>query len=274
MLGSSFTFANSSILQDVESLSEDVIDYALENDVTKVNETLGQIEQALPQIFSAYVVSSETQQNIQSNFEQMKILAQDTDLNAFIVSDNQLFSQFIDLMYDNEQSVVPKAVIELDYLGRELQFQPKVKDWVATQKAIDQTIQKWTQLKPQIQEKGLKDLIDSTLEGLLETLQSKNQDELFYRGQLILDEVDLLEWYFEGTQSEWVVINNSDETDEESDIDEDDGDQEDEDDNDENDNNEENDWEEYDDYLGVGGVSWLVGLVLGMLIMWLIKRKK
>lgn len=306
MLGGTYVFASDSVLQDVESLSEDVIDYALENNTTKIDETLQQIEQALPQIFTEHAVSPEIQKKIQDNFAQMKTLAQNNDWDTFIVADNQLFAQFIDLMYSTSTPDVPKAVIDLDYLWRELQFQPKVNDWKATQQAATLSLKKRESLRPQIQDKGLKDLLDSTFDGLAETVQSQNQAELFYRGQLILDEVDLLEWYFEEIQStngnneekvtQWSNTKDTDDDDgdeEEDDDDdhqamnknfeqncEDDDDEEDEEGwfgtwfDDEQDDDNHNDGEEADDYFRIGGIAGVIGLLLGMLIMTFVRKKK
>lgn len=260
-------------LQDMESLSEDMIDYAVEQDTAKIQSALQTIDAALPDLFAVHTVDTTTQQNIRNIMQKMQTLSQSNDLNEFIVADNQLFSQLVDLLYTvDPSSTVPKAVIELDYLGRELQFQPKVKNWDKVQAAANSAQQKWQSLEPKVTDKGLRDLMNSTLEGLDAIVQDRNADELYYRGQLLLDEVDLLEGHFESQADQMIKKDPLQQTDNDADGDNDnDGDEgmEDRDNHDEQD--EENDMEEIALGARVGAAGLFAGLGIGYLI-W--KRKK
>jgi len=185
------------LVNDTESLSEDIIDFVIANDDQKVIETLSEIKKNIASIIGNYKeITSEEKNKLESDVKIMEELWNSGSKNKFIVADNQFFLDLIDLMYKIDNPIVPKAVIELDYLGRELQFQPMVGDWKKTQGAVDSVKLKWEGLKSQIEEKGLSDLLDSTIKGLYEAVLNKDSDLLFYQGQLILDEVDLLEGYF------------------------------------------------------------------------------
>jgi len=117
-------------------------------------------------------------------------------VDEFITEDNRLFLQFVDLLYKSGPQDTPREVVYLDYLARELQYRPKIKDWKPTERAIREIENAWRSLSSEIKTKALSSLFETTIARLPEVLRKRDGRQLYFIGQLVLDEVDLLENYF------------------------------------------------------------------------------
>ena len=94
---------------------------------------------------------------------------------------------------------VPKEVSLLDYVGccRHVLDAAAKPDWDAIAATVAEGERWWDSVDDRVDDQGLRDAIDSTMEGLRIATDGKNLPMLHYAVQMDLDLVDLLEGYFE-----------------------------------------------------------------------------
>jgi len=109
-----------------------------------------------------------------------------------------LFRLLID-NFDESVLEVPKEVSLLDYVGFRLHVLDAAAkpDWDAIAATVAEGARWWDSVDDRVDDQGLRDAIDSTMEGLRIATDGKNLPMLHYAAQMDLDLVDLLEGYFE-----------------------------------------------------------------------------
>ena len=100
---------------------------------------------------------------------------------------------------DPVQLKIPLEVIWLDYIGFEIQALSNMTDpnWHMLQKSVEEAFKLWSPVEQKITSNGLRDVYNTTLNGLAVALETKNIPMLHFAAQIDLDLVDLLENYFE-----------------------------------------------------------------------------
>jgi len=180
-------------LKHLETLTEDMIDHAAGRDSAAVTISLKELKNWVSTLESNGQIGAEKAKELRNRIGKMAELWHTKKVDKFIVEDNCLFLEFIDLLYKSGTQDIPWDVVYLDYLARELQYRPKIKGWKATERAVREVKNTWQSLSKGIKTKALSDLVENTIARLPEVLRQRDGEQLYFIGQLILDEVDLLE---------------------------------------------------------------------------------
>jgi hypothetical protein len=183
-------------LKHLETLSEDLIDFAANKNSDAVMNALKALKEGVSSLGSAQEIGAEKTKELLNRIMKMEELWHTKKVDKFIIDDNRLFLEFVDLLYKSGPQDTPRVVVYLDYLARELQYRPRIKDWKATERAIKEIENNWRYLSREIKTKALSSLFETTIARLPEVLRKRDGEQLYFIGQLILDEVDLLENYF------------------------------------------------------------------------------
>jgi hypothetical protein len=183
-------------LKHLETLTEDLIDLAANRNSDAVINALKALKEGASALGSERTIGAEKTKELMKRITKMEELWHRKKVDEFIIEDNHLFLEFVDLLYKSGPQDTPREVVYLDYLARELQYRPKIKDWKATERAIREIENAWRSLSSEIKTKALSSLFETTIARLPEVLRKRDGGQLYFIGQLILDEVDLLENYF------------------------------------------------------------------------------
>lgn len=99
---------------------------------------------------------------------------------------------------DTHSLKVPVEVSLLDYVGFKflglLHF--KAGEWQALEENARFAKKNWDAIRKRISDHGLRDVLDTTLNGLMEASVKKNSDMALFAAKSLLSQVDLLEAYF------------------------------------------------------------------------------
>jgi len=182
-------------LKQLESLTEDLIDLAEARDSKAVINALKALKEGSSTLEAEQTVGPEKTKELLAKINKMNELWRMKKVDEFILEANGLFLEFIELLYKSGPQDVPREVVYLDYLARELQYRPKIRDWKGTEKAVREVQNTWRALSIKIKEKGLRSLVETTISRLPEALRKRDVGQLYFIGQLILDEVDMMENY-------------------------------------------------------------------------------
>ncbi|TSA12798.1 MAG: hypothetical protein D4R73_01810 [Deltaproteobacteria bacterium] len=173
-----------------------MIDHAAARDSAAVMNSLKELKDGVSALESDGQIGAEKADGLQNRIRKMEELWHTKEVYKFIIDDNRLFLEFVDLLYKSGAQVTPREVVYLDYLARELQYRPKIQDWKAAERAMKEAQNTWTSLSITIKTKSLSGLVETTIARLPEVLRKRDGEQLYFIGQMILDEVDLLEDYF------------------------------------------------------------------------------
>jgi hypothetical protein len=100
--------------------------------------------------------------------------------------------------FDEETLVVPKTVSLLDYSGFRLQLLAGASepDWHEIGETANEAALFWGSIEPSVEHKGLRDAMNTTIDGIAEAVAARDARMLAFAAQVDLDLVDLLEGYF------------------------------------------------------------------------------
>lgn len=176
------------------SVAEDMIDFALAGERARVETKLSELRSQLPQLRQALGEKAATEIERRTG-EIESALGRDQLVEAALLA-NETFRTIVEAR--GPVGGVPLGVSLLDYSGFRLKAlasaaQP---DWKAVTAAARESGGFWQQLIGRIQDKGLRDLMNTLQEGLSQAVAEKNAAQVAFAAQVQLDAVDLLEKAF------------------------------------------------------------------------------
>ena len=176
------------------SAAEDMVDFALAGERARVETKLNELRSQLPQLQQALGEKAATEIERRTG-EIESALGRDQLVEAALLA-NETFRTIVEAR--GPVGGVPLEVSLLDYSGFRLKAlasagQP---DWSAVAGAAQESGGWWQQLIGRIQDKGLRDLMNTLQEGLSQAVTEKNAAQLAFAAQMQLDAVDLLEKAF------------------------------------------------------------------------------
>jgi hypothetical protein len=193
---SSMAQTNNTILFDAMSHYEDLTEYALDQDKKGIEQTIKSLDELVGKLKN--VLSKKAIQNLSENIEKMKIAKDNADfpkIALYAVDSYKAISEEL----DTSTLKIPKEVVILDYVGFKLLALLKQQnvDWSLAKITSNEGVSQWENIKAQISDKPLRDVVNTAIQGMQVAVNSKNMDMLRFAAQVDLDLVDLLEGYFE-----------------------------------------------------------------------------
>ena len=188
--------ANDTLLK-ATSPFEDMVKYSLDRKEAKLAKALATANSQVEAIRGA--LPAEGKSRFDTLFLTLQKSATATNHYAIAKASVEIFHLLIENL-TNEGLKIPIEVSWLDYAGFKLHVlasAPK-KDWASMDSTIEDATKWWEAIKMKVAEKNLRYAMDSDIQGLRQSIKSKNLPMLYFAAQMDLDLVDLLENHFEG----------------------------------------------------------------------------
>ena len=188
--------ANDTLLK-ATSPFEDMVKYSLDRKEAKLAKALATANSQVEAIRGA--LPAEGKSRFDTLFLTLQKSATATNHYAIAKASFEIFHLLIENL-TNEGLKIPIEVSWLDYAGFKLHVlasAPK-KDWASMDSTIEDATKWWEAIKMKVAEKNLRYAMDSDIQGLRQSIKSKNLPMLYFAAQMDLDLVDLLENHFEG----------------------------------------------------------------------------
>lgn len=187
---------NESLLS-ASSPFEDLIDYALAGNKRGMKEALKAYEQQAAKV--AKVLSEKARRQLENQVSGIRKALQEGDDHAVASHSVEAYGLLVESL-NPENLATPKEVALLDYVGFKMRvlMNAQSPDWSAAQSTAEEAKRLWTAIEARVQESGLRDSMNTTIEGLLRATNSRNVEMAVFAAEEDLAQVDLLEKYFEG----------------------------------------------------------------------------
>jgi hypothetical protein len=188
--------ANDTLLK-ATSPFEDMVKYALDRKEAKLAKALATANSQTEGIRGALPAAASSR--FDTLFLTLQKSATATNHYAIAKTSVEIFHLLIENL-TKEGLKIPIEVSWLDYAGFKLHVlasAPKP-DWASMDATIEDATKWWEAIKMKVAEKNLRYAMDSDIQGLRQSVKSKNLPMLYFAAQMDLDLVDLLENHFEG----------------------------------------------------------------------------
>ncbi|ARA92811.1 hypothetical protein AWN76_006290 [Rhodothermaceae bacterium RA] len=175
---------------------EDLTEFAEAGDVRGMERALASIKQHLP---SAKAVLGDTPKAyLDSLVTDIEEAFGNGEYRTVALLAVEAYRTLISAL-DESAMVVPKAVSLLDYAGFKLHVLAgaDAPDWDLMQRVVQEADGFWNSIEGQIDEKGLRDAMNTAIQGMKEALSARDARLMAFAARVDLDLVDLLETYFE-----------------------------------------------------------------------------
>jgi len=188
--------SKSDILFDAMSPYEDLIEYALADNVAKVKKTIQSLDVSDARLIT--VLSERAIRHLNSNLEKMVAAEKSSDYAGIALYSVNSYKTIVDELNVAELTI-PVEVAILDFVGFKIHVLLKQKnvDWRSIGEVVLEGSSRWNKIKENVSNKALQNTMNTTIDGLQAAVKSKNIEMLKFAAQVVLDLVDLLEGYFE-----------------------------------------------------------------------------
>jgi hypothetical protein len=189
-------FDKNTVLFDAMSPYEDLTEYALDQNMSKVANSISSLDGLIAKLKA--VLSNKSIHVLEINVTKMQTAekkAANSEIALLAVDSYKILADEL----DQTTLKVPKQVVILDYVGFRIHalLRQNEIDWHLISETVDEGKSQWEQVKRKVTNKGLYDSLNTTITGLEIAGTSKNIDMLKFAAQVDLDLVDLLEGFFE-----------------------------------------------------------------------------
>lgn len=187
---------NNDILESSTSPFEDLTEFAVAADEQGMNRALTAIENRAEVTRSALDAPAERRfDSLLSDIRDARTSGNYTNVALDAVETYRVLVESL----DDEALIVPKAVSLLDYAGFRLNLLAgsAAPDWAAIQETTQEARGSWTRTSALVGNRGLRDVMDTTIGGMEAALEMRNAQMMVFVSQVDLDLVDLLESHFE-----------------------------------------------------------------------------
>ena len=183
-------------LFDAMSPYEDLTEYALDQNMSKVANSISSLDGFIAKLKA--VLSNKSIHVLEINVTKMQAAEKKAAYSEIALLAVDSYKILADEL-DQTTLKVPKQVVILDYVGFRIHalLRQNEIDWHLISETVDEGKIQWEQVKRKVTNKGLYDSLNTTITGLEIASTSKNIDMLKFAAQVDLDLVDLLEGFFE-----------------------------------------------------------------------------
>ena len=189
-------FDKNTVLFDAMSPYEDLTEYALDQNMSKVANSISSLDGLIAKLKA--VLSNKSIHVLEINVTKMQAAEKKAAYSEIALLAVDSYKILADEL-DQTTLKVPKQVVILDYVGFRIHalLRQNEIDWHLISETVDEGKSQWEQVKRKVTNKGLYDSLNTTITGLEIASTSKNIDMLKFAAQVDLDLVDLLEGFFE-----------------------------------------------------------------------------
>jgi len=189
-------FDKNTVLFDAMSPYEDLTEYALDQNMSKVANSISSLDGLIAKLKA--VLSNKSIHVLEINVTKMQTAEKKAAYSEIALLAVDSYKILADEL-DQTTLKVPKQVVILDYVGYRIHalLRQNEIDWHLISETVDEGKSQWEQVKRKVTNKGLYDSLNTTITGLEIASTSKNIDMLKFAAQVDLDLVDLLEGFFE-----------------------------------------------------------------------------
>ena len=187
--------ARQKLLDDVASLNENLVEFAIDGDVKKIGETAHAIEAALPKLRTA--VPATTFAAIESRVRDQGIAVKAGNGIATALASVEIY-RLLQEAIDPKTRVVPVQVALLDYAGFKILSLTKgnAVQWADVNATVKEATSFWKQVEPRIGSVALRGMMGSIMTGLADASATKDPAYAGFAAKMLLDSVDLVEGQF------------------------------------------------------------------------------
>ncbi len=183
-------------LFDAISPYEDLTECALANDASRVEKTIQPLRDSAESLRS--IISEQAMKILKDNIQQIAEAEKKHDFAAIALYAVNSYRTLIDQL-DEDELNVPREVAVLDFIGFNIHalLKQDTMDWKLINETVLEGNSQWTAIRKNVSESGLRDSMDTAINGLQNAADRKNIEMLRFAAEVDLDLVDLLEGYFE-----------------------------------------------------------------------------
>jgi hypothetical protein len=183
------------LLDDLASLNENLVEFALDGNTAKINETRTAIDASLPKLRSA--VPAATFTAIESRVNDQKGAVKAGNRTGVALASVEIY-RLAQEAIDPHSRTVPVQVALLDYAGFKVLALAKGTpvDWAGINATGKEAASSWKQVEPRVKSVALRTMMGSIMKGLADAPAAKDPAYTAFSAQMLLDSVDLLEGQF------------------------------------------------------------------------------
>jgi hypothetical protein len=189
--------ARQKLLDDVASLNENLVEFALDRNAAKITETANAIEASLPKLRPA--VPATTYAAIESRMREQRTAVKAGNPTGTALASVEIY-RLLQEAIDPHSRPIPVQVPLLDYAGFKILACAKgnAVDWPSIRATANEASSFWKQAEPHISSVALRTMMGSILTGLGDASATKDPAYTAFAARVLLDSVDLLEGQFVG----------------------------------------------------------------------------
>jgi hypothetical protein len=183
------------LLDDVATLNENLVEFALAGNGPKIAETAKTIEASLPKLRAA--VPTATYTAIESRVRDQRAAVKTGNGSAIAIPSVEMY-RLLQEAIDPHTRTVPVQVPLLDYAGFKILAVAKgdVVNWTAIDATVKDAASFWKPLETRVPSVALRNTIASIMTGLGDASASKDPAYTAFAAKMLLESVDLLEGQF------------------------------------------------------------------------------
>ncbi len=187
--------ARQKLLDDVASLNENLVEFALEGNSAKITETAKAIEVSLSKLRTALPATTFTA--VESRVRDQGTAIRTGNRTAVALASVEIYRQLQEAMNPNARPV-PVQVPLLDYAGFKILALAKgdAVNWTSIDATVKEAASFWKQVEARIGSVALRNMIGSIMTGLVDGAAMKNSTYTAFAAKMLLESVDLLEGQF------------------------------------------------------------------------------
>ncbi|TAK07906.1 MAG: hypothetical protein EPO39_05605 [Candidatus Manganitrophaceae bacterium] len=185
-------------LLTVASPFEDITEYVLAGQKEKITLSLKAYGEQAPQLDS--VLSRRAKEELKSLVSGIEQAQRQGHFEEIALKSVEAYRVLIESL-DRGSLQAPVEVSLLDYAGFKTRalLHRKAVDWSSIQSTVNEAQQHWNAIEPRVMDKGLRDAVNTAMEGMKKASAARNTDMADFAAQVDLALVDLLEGYFRRT---------------------------------------------------------------------------
>lgn len=183
------------LLDDMASLNENLVEFALDGNLAKVRETMSAIEASLPKLRTS--LPALTFSAIEARVQEQRSAVKAGSGSATALASVEIYRLLQEAM-DPRLRVTPLQVPLLDYAGFKLLALARSErvDWTRVEQGVQEASGFWKQVEGRVTSPALRNLVGSIMTGLSESSAARNSGYTAFAAKMLLESVDLLEGQF------------------------------------------------------------------------------
>lgn len=175
---------------------EDLTEYSLAGNKQGMDSAIKEAEKEIAHVM--VFLSPESRERLEALFSNIVLARKKEEFAAAALNSVEAYRVIVGAL-DAAALKTPLETPLLDYTGFKIQALAKQAppNWVAIRQTVSEAQRHWSAIEARVADTGLRDVMDTAIEGLMSAAKSKNLEMVRFASQVELDLVDLLEGYFE-----------------------------------------------------------------------------